>query len=86
MAFDPTEEGGPADKQKGKKEGQLSKPITARVNEALKTYLRGTDPILLEIQAYFLTHMDNDQQNVFHKACFQGNLELLKFIHEKAGP
>lgn len=72
--------------KKNTKDASLSKQITARVMEAKNNHLAAKDLVLLEIQAYFLAHKDNDLQNVFHKACFQGNLELLKFIHEKAGP
>lgn len=39
---------------------------------------------LLITQAYLLTHKDDDGQNVFHKACLNGNLELLEFIHFQA--
>lgn len=48
--------------------------------------LKGKDYKLVVTQAYLLSHVDDDNQNVFHKVCFIGHLELLKFLYQMAGP
>ena len=68
------------------KSEHLSKQVTDAVFASKSGHLEKVDPKLLDFQAYFLAHRDNENQNVFHKACLKGNLELLDFIHEKAGP
>ena len=37
------------------------------------------------MQAYFLSAVNDEHRNILHLACYRGNLELVKFICEKAG-
>lgn len=41
---------------------------------------------IIKIQAYFLSATNDEHRNMLHLACYRGSLELVKFIHNNAGP
>lgn len=43
-------------------------------------------PNLLKVQAYLLTANNAEHRNALHLACANGNIDMCKFIIEKAGP
>ena len=46
----------------------------------------GIDKKLIKFQNFMLTATNDESANVLHLACQIGNLKLVKFILEKAGP
>ena len=40
---------------------------------------------MLKIQAFLLTHVDDENKNVLHLACNKGNYQFCSFIVEFAG-
>jgi hypothetical protein len=49
-------------------------------------FLKATDKNIVKMQAYFLAMVNDEHRNILHLACHRGNLELVEFISNKAGP
>ena len=59
--------------------------INAAVEKASKK-VSGKEVRKLRLQAYILTAKNDDNSTILHLACYTGNLELLQFIVDQAGP
>ena len=53
---------------------------------AKSDFLYKTPINIIKMQAHFLSAVNDENRNILHLACHRGNLKLVEFITEKAGP